>query len=94
MPSWNASSRHRVPHLSALRGSASWPPCCQDEQSLHAEQSISSSQSTSPERIDWLCQVALLLPSSQLVLQRQALWCVPAVQAELADAQNGRAQGQ
>ena len=51
-------------------------------------------RSTSPEGIDGLRQLALLLPSPQLILQRQALWRIPAVQAELADAQDGRAQGQ
>ena len=55
-------------------------------------QSSTQTQSGSPEGVDGLRQVALLLPGPQLVLQRQALGRVPAIEAELADAQDGRAQ--
>ena len=67
----------------------------QQAQSLQAEPGYQQqTQTTSPQCVDCLCQLALLLPGPELILERQALWRVPAVQAELADAQNGGAQGQ
>lgn len=40
----------------------------------------------SPEGICRVCQVAVLLPGSQLILQGEALLLIPAVETELPDA--------
>lgn len=55
---------------------------------------LSIVQFVSPQGIGNIRQGALLLPGAQFILQCQAFLLVPAVQAQLADAQNGSAQGQ